>query len=196
MQAKRAVVDAIDAVGVVNADSLLAKLDARSREDFLRLVAAAVNSIKERETPPFVERMNRAAIEVQSSRIDNASDELLRAKGYVNSDPVLAVFCIRRGAEALGKEIYRSLGLEKGGKPARKMTLDELLRPIKDSDIPEVFKCCIEAIQRFGNFASRDQDNQSAYLTTTIAIPLLALYEQSINIQREWLKSRASPVTR
>ena len=97
---------------------------------------------------------------------------------------------VRKGAEALGKDLYRRLGHEEKGKPARKMTLEDLIKPVKDSDAPEVFKLIMQALQLFGNFAAHDQDEQSKYVTREFASSVVALYEQAQAIYGEWSKLR------
>ena len=192
LQAKRVLSAAIEASGIFTVDSLLASLQTKSREEFLRSVAEAINSIRGRDSPLFVSASECSRTLANPSRIDNASMELLRARLHLPSDPTLATFCVRRGAEALAKDMYRSTGLESGAKPAKKMTLEELLKPIRECDAPEVLKMCLETIQRFGNFASHDQDDQSGHLSTGIATSLVTLFTEAIDIQRTWLLSKAA----
>jgi hypothetical protein len=68
------------------------------------------------------------------------------------------------------------------------MTLDDLLKPIQDSSVPDVFKIILRTFQAFGNFASHDQGDQSIHLTKEIASALLALYDQALVIYANWSK--------
>ena len=62
--------------------------------------------------------------------MSNAHGELGRAEEKLHDDPTYSLVCLRRGAEAMGKHLYRHLGYEDKGKPAQKMMLDELLKPL------------------------------------------------------------------
>jgi hypothetical protein len=47
-----------------------------------------------------------------------------QAQHYLDSVPLTSLMHVRRGAEALAKDVYRRLGHEKNGKPAAKMMLE------------------------------------------------------------------------
>jgi hypothetical protein len=64
--------------------------------------------------------------------------------------------------------------------------LEGLMKPLMDSDAPEVFKRLVQTFQLFGNFAAHDQDEQSIYLTREVASALLALYDQALSIYSVW----------
>ncbi len=189
LSAKKVIADLISSVGDVTSEAILSRFEAQSKEAFLRAIAEAVASIKRRgEVPPEAQSDGRRAESSQrESSLRNAHFERERATKYIEDDPITAVMSLRRGAEALGKHLYRHLGREKGGKPAQKMTLEELLKPIRDSHVPEVFKACIQALQPFGNFTAHDQDDEFLYFNTRIARAILVLYEEALRIYEEWL---------
>jgi hypothetical protein len=121
--------------------------------------------------------------------IDTANDaqrHKKNAQNWIDEDPEIAIVCLRKGAEAIAKDLYRRLGCEQNGRPAKKMTLDDLLKPIQESSAPDVFKIILRTFQAFGNFASHDQGDQSIHLTKEIALALLALYEQALVIYGSW----------
>jgi hypothetical protein len=171
---------------------LLYRLEASSRAKFVGSVALAIDAIKGRITAPEKSGVQDSQSEVvkQVDEANNAEWAKEQARLYIDGDPITSTIYVRIGAEALGKDLYRALGHEKSGKPARKMTLEELLKPVKDSDAPEVFKLILQALQLFGNCAAHDQDDQSKYLTKDVASAVLALYEQAQMIYREWSKLR------
>jgi hypothetical protein len=197
LQVKQMILQAIESAGVFNADAVLASFETGSRKDFLTLVATAIKVIKERgdtaaEQASVAGGQNQSAHEENEQKADLQNAESAGEQGWrhLDGNPIVAVFFARRGAEALGKHLYRFLGHERGGKPAKKMTLEELLTPVKNSDVPDVFKHCLETIQRFGNFASHDQDDQSRYLNRNIAESLLKLYAEGLKIYRAWLQEK------
>ena len=172
------------ALGVVG------NLEARSRIEFVRSLALAIEDIKNRVTSTS-ETVNLGAPEIEiadrAGAHNNASHAREQARKFIDAgDPVVAVIMMRIGAEALAKDLYRRLGLEQNSKPARKMCLDELLKSVKDSDAPEVFKLLVQTFQVFGNFATHDQDRQSEYLTKEIASALLALFDQALSTYAAW----------
>jgi hypothetical protein len=172
-----------DAFGLV--DSMAAK----SRISFVKLVALAIEDIRSRAAS-VPEAVSSGTPEHEpDERIDetdNARRNGTMAQRFLDAEPEIAVMLIRRGAEALSKDLYRRLGHEKNGKPARKMTLEELLKPVKDSDAPEVFKILVQTFQLFGNFAAHDQDDQSKYFTKEMAAALYALYDQALSLYSAW----------
>jgi hypothetical protein len=119
----------------------------------------------------------------QVDETDNATRAKTLAQGFIDEHPEIAILYIRKGAEALAKNLYRRLGCEQNGKPAKKMMLEELLKPIKESKAPDVFKLLIQTFQIFGNFATHDQDNEERrFVTKNIAVALLALYDEALSI--------------
>jgi hypothetical protein len=169
---------------------LLYQLEASSRAKFLESVALAIDAIRRRnitaEKADAEDAQSDALRQVDdTNNAQRAKEQVIR---YLDDDPLLAVMLMRIGAEALAKDLYRHLGHEEKGKPARKMMLDELLKPVKDSDAPEVLKLIMQALQLFGNFAAHHQGEQSKYLTRDIASAVLALYEQAQAIYGEWSK--------
>jgi hypothetical protein len=105
-----------------------------------------------------------------------------------DSDPESALSNIRKATEALAKDLYRRLGYEQNGRPARTLTLEYLLKPVQNSNVPEVFKLIVRLLQNFWNFASHDQDDESKHLTKAIVGPLIALYDQALLNYSTWLK--------
>jgi hypothetical protein len=142
------------------------------------------------EIPALTDAVDRAFLAPRSNELDvelrNAERARQQARRYLQTDPTVAIMCLRRGAEAMGKHLYRLLGHEKNGKPARKMMLDELMKPIRDSDVPDVFKLCVQTIQVFGNFANHDQDDQAHHVTEHIAAPILMLYNEAFEMYALW----------
>jgi hypothetical protein len=111
---------------------------------------------------------------------------------YLEVEPRIVVFYVRKGAEALAKDVYRHLGLEKGGRPAKKMMLEELinqLRQVKKNSAPDLLQVFLQTFQTFGNFASHDQDNEEKHLTKEIAEPIYRLYCQALILYTSWLKT-------
>jgi hypothetical protein len=177
----------------VFADALgsIGGLEASSRADFVRHVALAIDDIKTRSRFAPETALSNTKAENAPKQIDEANDARRyqqRAQTWLDTDPEIAIVYVRKGAEAVAKDLYRRLGCEQNGKPARKMTLDDLLKPIQDSAAPDVFKIILRTFQAFGNFASHDQGDQSLHLTKEIASALLALYDQALVIYASWSK--------
>ncbi len=164
-------------------------LEARSRAEFVKGVALAIESIKSRTATSTDDSSGTSAAERidQVDEVNNADRNKLQAQRYIDKDPEVAIIYIRRGTEALAKDLYRRLGCEQKGKPARKMMLEDLLKAVKESNVPEVFKLLVQTFQLFGNFASHDQDEQHRFLTRNVAVALLALYEEALSIYSGWL---------
>lgn len=196
LKAKQVIAQAIDFVGVSSLEGFLVIKEADSRKRFIESVMAAVMAVKKRvsEANELITDNLKPAFSAQSKtgELQNAVAAREQAQRYLEKDPIVTVMCVRRGAEALGKHLYRFLGHERKGKPARAMTLEELLKPVGDSDVPEVLKHCLRTLQLFGNFAAHDQDAQCRYLTESIARALLAIYDNAMSIYLEWLE-RKSP---
>jgi len=169
------------------ADSLglIQSLEAKSRADFVKRVALAIEQISARSSaePPSEERTSG------SDAIRNAQDHYTTALKWSEQYPETAVIYLRKGAEALAKDLYRRLGHEKNGKPARKMTLDELMKPVQESTaIPELIKIMLRSFQAFGNFAAHDQDGQSVTLTKEATSALIQLYGETLAAYKTWPK--------
>ena len=190
--AKRVISDAVDAVSPDSMQSILANVEFRSRKEFVELIVNAIAEIKQRGVSS-VDSLNVSVpvedLDFGSQRdVKNAKLELDRAREMLNADqPGLAVVCLRKGAEALGKHLYRTVGLEEGGKPAKKMMLKELMKPVRDSNAPDVFKLCFEALQLFGNFSSHDQDEEHHHFNSRIAEAILILYEEALDMYGCWI---------
>jgi hypothetical protein len=199
LKVKQMILQAIESSGVFSADAVLATFETGSRKNFLTSVATAIQAIKERGNIA-AERASITGGQLQfehqeieqKAELQNAESAREQAWHHLDGDPIVAVFFARRGAEALGKHLYRFLGHERGGKPAKKMTLEDLLMPVKNSDAPDVFKHCLQTVQLFGNFASHDQDDQSKYLNKNIAESLLRFYDEALKIYRTWLLDKKS----
>jgi hypothetical protein len=199
LKVKQMIVQAFESTGVSSIDAVLATFETGSRKNFLTSVIAARATIKERgsaaaknaSTTTGQTQFEHEEIE-QKAELQNAVSARERAWHYLEGDPIVAVFFTRQGAEALGKHLYRFLGHEQGGKPAKKMTLEELLTPVRNSDAPDIFKHSLQTIQLFGNFASHGQDDQSKYLNRNIAESLLKLYDEALKMYRTWLQDKKS----
>jgi hypothetical protein len=117
-----------------------------------------------------------------SARLDRVERELARVKllyektlRYREADPEIALAQARKSAEAICKQIYRSEGLEAGGKPAAKMMLDELLSALaRRRCLPRHIIHPLRTIQAFGNFGAHDQGEDACYITTEYIQPCLA----------------------
>jgi hypothetical protein len=178
---------------------LVGGLEAKSRARFVKRVALAIEDIKARAAGTTESMVPKTKVvqekEEVTERVDeksNANRNRTQAKRYLDEDPEVAIVFLRRGAEALAKDLYRRLGNERNGKPARKMMLEELLKPLRDSDAPELFKLLVQTFQLFGNFAAHDQDDQSTYVTKEVASALLSLFDEAIVIYEAWLAKKPS----
>src|SRR5207249_10169066 len=133
---KQFIVEAMESVDHFNSDALLAKFEMRSREQFLTSVAKAIEAIKDRDSAsPHTSELGKERNEHQGQVVEemedlrNVESAKTQAWSYLDKEPVVAVFFARRGAEAIAKHLYRVLGHERSGKPAKKMTLEDLLLP-------------------------------------------------------------------
>lgn len=192
--AKRVISDAVDAVSPQSMEAILANVVFQSRREFVQLIVDAINAIKQRGVSSVLSTdLSGPIAAVDFGRqpdVKNAILELNQAKKRLEeNDPVLAVVCLRKGAEALGKHLYRTVGLEDRGKPAKKLMLNDLMKPVKDSNVPDVFKLCFEALQLFGNFSSHDQDEEHHHLNPRIAEAILILYEEALDMYGRWIES-------
>ena len=177
----------------VFADALgsIGGLEAKSRAEFVKRVALAIDEIRSRPGLGPDAALSSAKAENEPEQIDESNDARRyqqKAQSWLDRDPETTIVYLRKGAEAVAKDLYRRLGCEQNGKPARKMTLDDLLKPIQDSAAPDVFKIILRNFQAFGNFASHDQGDQSIHLSKEIAAALLALYDQALVIYSSWSK--------
>lgn len=166
------------------------RFSSESRSSFVQLLTLAIEAIKNRFASIPVAKPE-ATIEVAPSPTSEDAKALhlgAKARRFLeNDDPQTAVIYLRHGTEALAKDLYRRLGCETNGRPARKMMLEELLKPIRESDAPELLKLLLFMLQMTGNFASHDQDHQPTYLTNEIAAALLVLFDQAHSIYSAWL---------
>ena len=186
---KNAIANALFCASDPNLESLLAGMVAKSQSEFVQLIAQAIKAVRERNSEQFfpVENSTSHAARVDEELVCNAHRELKWAVEKVQVDPTYTLVCLRRGAEAMGKHLYRHLGHEDKGKPAKKMMLEDLLKPIRDSDAPEIFKICIQALQPFGNYAAHDQDDQFSNVTPQVAEALVVLFREALTIYENWL---------
>jgi hypothetical protein len=194
LKSKQVIAQAMESVASLDAEQLLRKMELGSRRQFLASVAEAVAAISARGTTAAKARPSHRE-EAANQEIELENAELARAraeKSLQNGEAVVAVMCLRPGAEALAKHIYRLAGYEKGGRPAATMMLEDLIAKLKDTDAPRVFKLCLQTMQLYGNFASHDQDDQLRYLTPELASQVLAIYSDALEAYREWLKGRSS----
>lgn len=188
---KNAIANALFDASGPNLEALLARVVAKSRSEVVHTITQALKAVRERNS-------ERSTFPVQTANsphkemelVSNAHRELEQARDRVQSDPTYVLVCLRRGAEAMGKHLYRYLGHEAKGKPAKRMMLGDLLKPISDSDAPEVFKICVQALQPFGNYAAHDQDDQFQYLTPQVAESLVNLFDEALTIYESWLRAR------
>lgn len=188
---KRVIADALFATSGPTLDSTLANLIAHARADFMSLLVNAIKSIRERGADEPDSTSNVDSQESRNARIvTNSHTELEKAKAIVNDDPTYALVCLRRGAEAMGKHLYRHLRHEERGKPASKMMLDELLKPIRESTTPEIFKICMQALQPFGNYAAHDQDDGFHGLNSDVGNALIVLYREALDAYEQWLTAQ------
>jgi len=190
--AKRAISQAVDAVNPDSMQSIMVNVEFESRRQFVQLVLDTIAAIKQRGNTlvPAPAQHERTKLEDIRSQPDvkNAVFELERARKQLGeNDPISAVVSLRRGAEALGKHLYRYLGMEANSKPAKKMMFKDLMKPVKDSEVPDVFKLCFEALQLFGNFTTHDQDDEHLYFNLRIAGAILVLYEEALDIYGSWI---------
>lgn len=188
---KNAIANALFSATGPSVETMLAGRIADSRTSFLGLLDEAIVKVQTRARESDVMTFRQSAESNSKDKqnlVQNAHAEFERASRSINDDPTYSLVCLRRGAEAMGKYLYRHLDLEKGGKPARKMMLEDLLKPIRDSDAPEIFKICIQALQPFGNYAAHDQDDQFINLNARVGVALLTLYEEALLIFEQWLR--------
>lgn len=178
--------------------SRLDSIKVKSRSEFVKIVAQAIDAIEDR-VPSARNTIESTSIQtslaMQVDVLENAARYGDQAKRYSVADPVAAITYIRLGAEALSKELYRRLGHEKNGKPARKLMLDELLKHVKDSPLPEPFKILIQIFQLFGNFAAHDQDDQWKHVTKEMASAMCKLYGEAFLIYSQWIEEPNRPST-
>jgi len=187
---KTAIADALFSAHGPSRESFLASVVAQSSSGFVKVVVEAMEAVRNRSSDPepFFVAAGTDSDFSTDWLVDNAHAELKKAAQAVKNDPTYALVCLRRGAEAMGKHLYRHLGHERNGKPANKMMLDELLKPVRDSGAPEIFKICVQALQPFGNYAAHDQDDQFANLTPQVGEGLLVIYREALRIYEEWLR--------
>lgn len=188
---KKAIANALFSASGPSLESLLAGVVADSRSSFVEVIVNAIEAVRSRDSDQgiaFADAERRDTGFGNDRLVENAHTELERAAHKAHDDPIYALVCLRRGAEAMGKHLYRHLGHEKNGKPAKKMMLDDLLKPVKDSNAPEIFKICIQALQPFGNYAAHDQDDQFANLTPQVGQALVVIFREALRVYEDWLR--------
>lgn len=184
---KSAIASALFNSSGVSVEALLASLTSKATNSFLEAITQAIRAVRERNVDLHAtQSKGQPPID---QLVTNAHVQLEKASRAVQEDPTYALVCLRRGAEAMGKHLYRQLGHENKGKPAKKMMLNELLKPISESDAPEVFKIYIQALQPFGNYAAHDQDDGFANLTPQVAEALIVLFKEALAIFEQWLRN-------
>jgi hypothetical protein len=169
---------------------IVESLSGQARYDFLQSVLVAIDEIEKRQ------ERNASATTADSDEgrlaeetAANARRFQQEAENYLGISPTIVVFYVRKGAEALAKDIYRHLGLEKTGRPARKMMLEELigqLKQVKKNSPPDLLHSFLQTFQSFGNFVSHDQDGEDVQLTNEIAEPLYKLYCEALTFYTKW----------
>ena len=115
------------------------------------------------------------------NRIENLEKELNRIKVLYNKtiksqkdDPEVSLFRARKSAEAICKQIYINEGLEKDGKPAGKMMLNDLIgKLVRSNKLPPHVVISLGTIQAFGNFGTHDQGSESENITEDFIKPCL-----------------------
>lgn len=194
LDAKVAIANAVSAVGEKSADDLITVLIGQSASGFQTLVAEAIDVVKRRGDIPFPDSSGTEADATRSNEsiVKNAHFELDLAISLVDEQPKVALMCVRRGAEAIGKHLYRYLGLEESGKTADKLMLGDLLKVINKSDAPRLFKDAMATLKPYGNFASHDQDDASEHLSSDVAKAMIRVYEDALSIYEKWIRQSAS----
>lgn len=187
---KNALANALFSASGPRLETFLAGAVARSRSKFIQIIIQAIEAVRERSAEPegMPDENTVAQVSVDDELVSNAHSELRQAVEKVHDDPTYALVCLRRGAEAIGKHLYRHFGHEDKGKPAKKMMLDDLLKPIKDSEVPDIVKICVQALQPFGNYAAHDQDDQFANVTPQVADALIVLFREALTSYENWLR--------
>ena len=134
-------------------------------------------------------------IDVGFDYASNASQFRSDAEKYLGLAPGLVIHYVRKGAEALAKDLYRHLGLEKDGRPAKRMMLDELMTTMNKGSknpAPILLQVFLTTFQGFGNFSSHDQDGEEKYLTNEIARPIFELFCEALKLYATWRRENES----
>jgi hypothetical protein len=134
-------------------------------------------------------------IDVGFDYASNASKFRSDAEKYLELAPGLVIHYVRKGAEALAKDLYRHLGLEKDGRPAKRMMLDELITAMNKGNrnpAPILLHVFLTTFQGFGNFSSHDQDGEERYLTNEMAGPIFELYCEALKLYAKWRQENES----
>lgn len=115
-------------------------------------------------------------------RLDRLEKDLNRIKGlyektlsYEATDPIVSLLKARMSTEAICKQVFKEEGLDKKGeKPISKLMLKELVDKLNRADIlPEHILISLNTIQKFGNFGSHDQGDDSENITQKFIQPCL-----------------------
>jgi hypothetical protein len=177
---------------------LLGSLSANARYSFLQAVLVAIDEIKQRANLNPLSGDAIAVVEEVDIGFDyasNASKFRSDAEKYLGFAPGLVIHYVRKGAEALAKDLYRHLGLEKDGRPAKRMMLDELITAMNRGNknpAPILLQVFLTTFQGFGNFSSHDQDGEERYLTNEIAGPVFELYCEALKLYASWRQENES----
>lgn len=174
-----------------NPEDFLKEAELRSLEEFLKKVKIAKNRIASRTDTSLAE-----IITVNNDNESNSQNDTTtsiyhrittykkRAHDYFNSDPQSSCNQARKAVEAICKELYISSGLESTNKrPADSFKeFDELIKILKNSKvIPSSILIHLDTIQRFGNFGSHDQGQDSIDFTPAMAEPCIKALDIVIN---------------
>jgi hypothetical protein len=177
---------------------LLGSLSAEARYSFLQDVLVAIDEIKRRAKLSPLSDDTIAAVDEIDVGFDYASNAFRfkkDAERYLGLAPGIVIHYVRNGAEALAKDLYRHLGLEKDGRPAKRMMLDELITAMNKGNknpAPNLLQVFLTTFQGFGNFSSHDQDGEEKYLTNEMAKPIFELYCEALKLYARWRRENES----
>jgi len=120
-----------------------------------------------------------AHLEKEVARVKSLYQKCLK---YQEVDPEIALAQARKSAEAICKQIYVNEGLEKGGKPAAKMMLNDLIGALSRKRIvPQHIIIALGTIQHYGNFGTHDQGEDSEYITQEFVETCLSALSTVVN---------------
>jgi len=122
-------------------------------------------------------------------KIEQLEKEIARVKSlyqkclkYQEVDPEVALSQARKSAEAICKHIYVNEEFEKGGKPASKMMLNDLIGTLsKKRVVPQHIIIALGTIQHYGNFGTHDQGEDSDYITREFVETCLSALSTVVN---------------
>ena len=159
----------------------LATLEGWATASFVVRIVEAIDSIDARRAA------NPSAKEdwPSSGDIDRAAANtwLDKAHGFEDSEPEVAIFLVRKGAEALAKSWYRALGLEQASsKDAKSLMLEDLIKRIEKAGAPGILIRLLKTCQPLSNFSSHDQDGENEQVTAKMASTMISVLEQGLQI--------------